>query len=57
MHDDYQHLYKRFPAENCELVDQVELTSPYLINVTEPHNVYCPTDSRRLIISFRFETN
>jgi hypothetical protein len=53
----FQKDYRTFKKEECNLIDQLELTSPHLINVAIPHNVSTRVEAYRLIMSFRFKTN
>lgn len=43
-----------FDSDNKQLIDQLELTEPYLVRINVPHSVDNPNDQRRIILSVRF---
>jgi hypothetical protein len=52
-----QQEYATFNKGDCTFLDQLELISPHLIDVSTPHNVSTKNENYRLIISFRFSNN
>jgi hypothetical protein len=50
----YQRPYILWDRKDCELIDQLELTSPHLIKVSTAHDITPAGPGYRLIISFRF---
>lgn len=47
------HRYWHWPKETCELVDQLEMTTPHIINVKNIHAVVNPNTQTRITLLIR----
>ena len=48
--------YFAYKKEDCELIDRLELTSPYIINVKVPHAVVNKNNEPRITLLIRLNT-
>lgn len=52
----YNQYFKIFNPEQSILLDSLELTAPYLVNVGAAHNINNSLSTHRLIVSIRFDS-
>jgi len=45
--------YRRFKAEECELIDQVEMSQAYIIDTSVPHAIVNPNNKTRVLLAIR----
>lgn len=49
--------YHRFDPADCELVDQLEMVTPHVINVQEPHNIVNTNTTPRITLLMRLRND
>jgi hypothetical protein len=45
--------YRRFKAEECELIDQVEMSQAHIIDTSVPHAIVNPNNKTRILLAIR----
>ena len=47
--------YQGYDTDDCELVEQVEVTTPYFLNTNLPHNIVNNSDDTRIMLLIRLD--
>jgi hypothetical protein len=48
--------YRTFDTKDCELIDQVEMCQPYIVDTSVPHAVVNPNNTTRTLIAIRLKS-
>jgi hypothetical protein len=49
--------YSVYAADQCQLADSLELTEPYIMDVSKPHNIVNPNLTQRISLCVRIKSN